>query len=90
MTVNRVKKTAAALGAEIMVRCCGGMTMVYADAPKGQVFSCSGIHALITSWWGSPSRPTWPDERREGLEDLNERMTSGVEPCNDPECDICH
>lgn len=58
------------------------------DAPKGKIFACNaGTHCLV-EWLVDEFNPnlTRSDAYREIMNDLS----YGLEPCEDPECDICH
>jgi hypothetical protein len=56
---------------------------VVADAPAGSVWRDSGVHQLVCA--GADGTP-WAALHA----DLAERMAFGVEPCDDPTCDVCH
>jgi hypothetical protein len=65
---------------------------VNVDAPIGKRWSCDGIHALCVTWHVGHNtiRPTWPEEKTAAIQDALERMSYGLEACDDPECDYCH
>jgi hypothetical protein len=54
---------------------------LYVDSPVGKVFKATGTHTITDSW----HRGFKPD-----YADIFERMSDGLEDCEDPECDNCH
>jgi len=56
---------------------------VLVDAPAGYVFRSSGVHQLVCA--GADGTPL-----SDLYADAFERVSLGIEPCDDPECDVCH
>ena len=59
------------------------------DAPDGFRWAASGVHALCVSFVDA-NDDTSPALQTDAIDDALERVAYGLEPCDDPECDICH
>ena len=56
---------------------------VVADAPEGMVFVASGLHSQVSATCDDePAAKAWSDAL--------ERMSGGIERCEDPDCEYCH
>lgn len=55
------------------------------DAPRGSVWRSCGIHCMCEPH-KNESGQSW---KPEAYAALIERMRDGLEPCIDPDCDIC-
>lgn len=55
---------------------------ITADAPTGMVWACASVHQLICS---GADGTTMAQLRT----DMLDRMSHGVAPCDDEECDVC-
>lgn len=75
---RKVFALAKKLGARVDINCEGrGYLDVEVTSPRGFCWSGSGLHCLVGS--------QWPNERAEEVwKDLFERMSDGVETCDDP------
>lgn len=84
MTIKqRVLARVAELNGEIEIRKGNGPFEIIIDAPDGYLFAGDGLHCLVHSQWDTdPTGPLWQDA-------LN-RMSYGLEPCDDPDCDVCN
>lgn len=56
------------------------------DCPKGKVFKGEGLHTLVGHFMNT-SGQSW---KAEVYADAIQRMSMGLEDCDDPECDYCH
>ena len=63
----------------------GDSRCITVDAPKGYVFVENGSHCLVETF----THITFSFKEKAYTELLNQ-MNYGLEPCEDPECDICH
>lgn len=89
LTIRDVQKAAGCVGATVNLRQ-SRYGEVSVDAPDGMVWSCSGTHMLVTSWWQENGKsPDFPEEKQSGLADVIERIQHGCEPCDLEDCDVC-
>ncbi len=56
------------------------------DAPTGKVWACDGIHGIFLTWYDGEDDGHWRDEV---IRDALERMSRGLDDCEDPDCDVC-
>lgn len=80
-----LRRAVTALGGVVTVSEGRGLT-VTCDAPAGCLWSSDGTHALVEATSG-PGPASW---RAELVAALLDRVAYGVEPCTDPDCDVCH
>jgi hypothetical protein len=57
---------------------------IFADAPKGKVFSASFLHCMVADW-----DPDYGEYKRYAWADLGERLNYGIEDCGIEDCDTC-
>lgn len=62
----------------------GSLVRVSAEAPKGRIWSASGVHELVAEARGGS------DATRAARKDVRDRMNEGTEMCSDPDCDWCN
>ena len=79
--MEALRKRAKELKAEITFDKSCGYRDVMVDAPKGYKFVTAGLHCIVDNC---------ADEWSNDFDDILNRMSGGVEPCEDPECDICN
>jgi len=63
----------------------GDSRCITVDAPKGYVFSDGRSHCLV-----EPFTLITFSFKEKAYTELVNQMGCGLEPCEDPECDICH
>lgn len=80
-TLAKVKRAAAALGATVEDSKEGHTHECTVEAPHRHIWKSDDIHMLIDACY----RPWKPD-----YADLLRRMSYGLEPCTDPDCDWCN
>jgi hypothetical protein len=54
------------------------------EAPKGKIWACSLVHEIISA------KEKTEDPRCELWDDMLDRMSYGVEDCEDVECEWCN
>lgn len=78
-TLALVKRCATKLGAVVLDQKIGGHHSCTVEAPPGFTWA-EGLHEFVDS----TNRPWKPD-----YADLLDRMSYGLKPCDDPECEWC-
>ena len=90
LTLADLKRAAAGHGGTVEGGVIGRHGSYKRDAPDGQRWSCSAVHALALCWWANEDgSPTWPSEKQDAITDAIERISDGVETCDDPDCGYC-
>jgi len=79
-TLKDVKKRAKELGASVTKERQGDTVVVYVTAPKGKRWEHE-LHEFVDS-----VHYMWPND----YDDLLQRMSYGLEECDDPQCEWCH
>lgn len=79
-SLAQVKRAAVKIGAIVTDEKIGQAHSCEVESPAGFVWSASANH-LFTDTAYQPWKPDYAD--------LLARMSYGVEPCNDPECEWC-
>lgn len=82
---TKAKALAKKLGAEVENNSNGEQYVYDILAPKGKIWSCNLIHCLVGNCFKGD--PKWYEEV---WKDLYERMSYGLEECDDPDCEWCH
>ena len=84
MSKRKVFELAAKLGVDLVVAKSEEYVEATVEAPAGQVWSCCRAHELVS---------TADVDHKDGIADLwidlADRMSHGVEPCEDPNCEWC-
>lgn len=81
--LKKLKETVKALGGTIEDDSAGRDTTLQVIAPTGHTWD-GDIHSYVVVWRGSVSRPIWPEEKSEALDDVLDRLKD-VEP---EECEL--
>lgn len=69
----------------------GDSRCITVDAPKGYVFVETGSHCIVEPFTlVEPFTHITFSFKEKAYTELINQMNYGLEPCRDPECDICH
>lgn len=90
MNIADLKRAAKEFNGTITGTITDKVSSYYVDAPEGYKWSCSGIHYLYLHWNMMDGKPLWAQEKQEAIADAIDRISQGIETCDDPDCDICN
>lgn len=82
MHLHALQQIVRRMGGTVEDHSSGPWNVYQLEAPDGQKWACSSVHALRVEWRDGESMS-------DALEDAAERVGCGLEMCDDPECDYC-
>lgn len=82
--MKALRRTAKFLGATLTTESSGRSWVIKLEAPAGYVWFDGGIHELCGSCY--LGNAAW---RKDAIADMAERVSMGIERCQDPECEWC-
>jgi hypothetical protein len=80
-----LKEAAAEYGGKVVCESSGKWCNWQVEAPAGKRWAAAGLHALKVEWLRGDRK--FEDQ---AIRDAVERMSCGLEDCDDADCDYCH